>query len=97
MELKEAIEKCKKYTQDSLDIWAIPSSYECEELRIAIDTVLEELDNSISKDKIENKIKELKEKLENVKNKEDRIRNGIAVIALEYCIDSINELLEDKE
>lgn len=93
MELEEAIEKCKKYTQDSLDIWAIPSSYECEELRIAIDTVLEELDNSISKDKIENKIKELKEKLENVRNKEDRIRNGVAIIVLEYCIDSMNELL----
>ena len=45
IELKEAIEKCKKYTQDSLDIWAIPSSYECEELRIAIDTVLNRLEN----------------------------------------------------
>ena len=93
MELLEAVEKCKKYTQDSLDIWAILSSYECEELRIAINTVLEELNNSISKDKIENKIKELKEKLENVRNKEDRIRNGIAIIVLEYCIDSMNELL----
>ena len=26
-------------------------------------------------------------------DKEDRIRNGIAIIVLQYCIDSMNELL----
>ncbi len=54
MEISEAIEECKKYTQDSFDIWAIPSSYECEELRIAINTVLEELNNRIPKERIKN-------------------------------------------
>lgn len=57
MELKESIEKCKKYTQNSLDIWAIPSSYECEELRIAINTVLEELNNRIPKERINEQIR----------------------------------------
>lgn len=62
MEISEAIEKCKKYTQNSLDIWAIPSSYECEELRIAINTVLEELDNRIPRKDIEDKLNEFVEK-----------------------------------
>lgn len=41
-----------------LDIWAIPSSYECEELRIAINTVLEELNNRIPIKDIEDKKRE---------------------------------------
>lgn len=61
MELKEAIEECKKYTQDSFDIWAIPSSYECEELRIAINTVLEELNNRISKDELKNTLRKVQD------------------------------------
>lgn len=91
MELKEAVERLK-----NTDIYNLGHNDRFEELRLyenAIDTVLDELNNRISKDKIENKIKELKEKLENVRNKEDRIRNGVALLVLEYCIDSMNELL----
>lgn len=88
MELNKAIEMvseaCYHYDEEL---------YENCNYSEAFDTVLEELNDSISKDKIENKIKELKEKLENVRNKEDRIRNGVAILVLEYCIDSMNELL----
>ena len=97
MELNEAIDNINLLITNLENMSVKEIEPENYILLNSLNTVLEELNNSISKNKIENKIKELKEKLENVRNKEDRIRNGVAIIVLEYCIDSMNELLEDKE
>ena len=90
--LSEAIERIKEL-QDSL----ILNFAEEKELSEAIDTVLEELNNSISKDKIENKINEFIEKplldiAETEKFKFEYTLDGLYVIKY-GVIHVLNEIL----
>jgi hypothetical protein len=59
--------------------------------------LLEKIDklqrDSISKDIIRNKIKELEEKIELIKQRKDNIKNGMAIIVCEYVVEVLEELL----
>ena len=67
--------------------------YTVDQMADAIETVLQELENSIPKKKIEDKIKELEHLIEEVK---DVVGLGFDCIEYKGAIQVLQELLEDK-
>ena len=101
MELEEAIEKLNKFKNNEMQRdklerddrcggWKIGDIYKHLELNTAIETVLQALDNSIPKEKVEDKIAELW-----IKCPKNSI-NDVMINERNNKIEVLQELLEEK-
>lgn len=96
METEKAIEIIQKYKNDGLDIWRISTSYECEELREAIETILKELEK---KNKTIDEIKsKLEEHIQYCKQEaQGSLHNEICHISLKFDESLLNILKKKSE
>ena len=102
MELEEAIEKLNKFKNNEMQRdklerddrcggWKIGDIYKHLELNTAIETALQALENSISKEKIEKILLLKNKKIVNIDD-DDRYRK----MCLQVEIDLLQELLEEQ-